>query len=103
MLINNMEVCFEKNAENQLLISFGSFHGTLTELQDFKRSFDYECYKFGSSRFTAACWQTIRADDNEYQKYPLEVTLKNYLGDKIIINWCDINNLILESERYLKG
>ena len=102
MLINTMTVHFEMRSENDLLISIGTFQGIYTELLDFRRSFDYECYTFGSSRFTAACWKVIRADDYEHCKYPLVVYLKSDLDDEMVLNWSDLNDLISSAALYLK-
>lgn len=79
---------FFSKVDNEVLISFDIYSGTLKEMIEFRKSFDYECYRFGNGYFNAAKWKTIIADDKENQTYPHEISLCNQDGE-ITISWSD--------------
>lgn len=79
--------------DNEVWISFGTYSGTLKEIIAFRKSFDYECYRFGNGYFNSAKWKTIIADDKEHQNYPQEIGLCNEEGE-ITICWLDFEALL---------
>lgn len=101
MEINGWLVAFKTDDKTNLVVSFGPFQGTLTELLDFRRSFDYECYTFGNGKFTSACWLTIKANDHDCCKYPRIITIKS--GDtELTMSWDILNDLITAAKEYLE-
>lgn len=99
MDLNGLPIEFKINDENNLLVSFGPFQGTLNEILDFRRSFDYECYAFGKGRFMSASWLTIKADDKDHCKYPRVITVKSEEVE-LTMSWSELNNLIAAANVY---
>lgn len=95
--VHDMPVQFSLKSNNDVAVCFGSFSGTLSELQDFRKSFDYGCYKFGTGRFTSAHWVTIHADDFDHCKYPSTVGIKNEHSIEITLTWQELNELISQA------
>ena len=92
MKINGFPVLL-KYIDHEVVISFDVFSGTLKQMLDFRKSFDYECYIFGTGFFTSAKWETIIADDHTYQKYPNQIGLRNQ-EKELTISWSELENLI---------
>ncbi len=95
MQINGLVVQFSY-LNNEVWITFGKYSGTLSELIAFRKSFDYEVYRFGNGCFRGAKWDTIIADDKEHC-YPRAISLCNQEGE-IIICWSDFE-ILLSSAR----
>ncbi|MBA4697287.1 MAG: hypothetical protein H2069_07865 [Legionella sp.] len=96
--INGSDVIFS-HVNDEVWIAFDKYSGTLKEMIAFRKSFDYECYRFGKGYFHSARWQTVKADDNEHQAYPLEISLCQG-NDKINIAWADFENLLLSAREF---
>lgn len=92
--INSSPVHLSINNQGEICVSFSNFEGTLEELQDFRKSFDYGSYRFGKGRFISAHWKTIHADDFDYCKYPTTVGLQNEHGVEMTLTWEELNELI---------
>ncbi len=98
MRINGHKVLLSTEA-NEIWISFGVYRGTLAQLIAFRKSFDYECYRFGNGYFNLAKWKTIIADNHQHQGYPLEVGLCNTSG-AMSISWDDLEALMVMAREY---
>lgn len=86
--------------DNEVWITFDKYSGTLKEMEEFRKSFDYECYRFGNGYFNSAKWKTVVADDNDHQVYPYEISLCNPEGEIIIISWSDFEILLSVARKF---
>ena len=98
MDINGFTVSFYYE-DDEVWISFDKYSGTLKEMIAFRKSFDYECYRFGEGYFDHAKWKTIVADDHENQGYPSEISLCNK-ENRIIISWSDFECLLSLARKF---